>query len=77
VTTRTGLFWDFWDDRIGIPINKPHDVEEYCNGISKIVSGEHAFEPRSVILEKRLDLENWRNTWVKFLAQDVVSALST
>jgi len=77
VTTRTGLFWDFWDDRVGVPIDKSRDVEEYCDAISELMSGRHAFEPRSVVLERKLDLESWGDTWVKYLTEDVASALAT
>lgn len=77
VTTRTGLFWDFWDDRIGVPIDKPHNVEEYCDAISGLMSGTHAFEPRNVVLERKLDLQSWGDAWAKYLTEDVASTLAT
>jgi glycosyltransferase involved in cell wall biosynthesis len=67
VTTRTGLFWDFWDDRIGVPIDKSRDVKEYSNAISKLMNHIETFEPRKVVLEQELNLESWADTWVKYL----------
>jgi glycosyltransferase involved in cell wall biosynthesis len=76
VTTQTGLFWDFWDDRIGVPIDKPRDLEEYCDAISELTNRIQAFEPRKVVLERKLDLKSWGDTWVKYLTEDVASALA-
>jgi glycosyltransferase involved in cell wall biosynthesis len=76
ITTKTGLFWDFWDDRIGVAVDKSRDVQEYCDAIAKIRGDLSAFGPRSVISEQKLDLESWSDTWVKYLTQDIAPGLS-
>jgi glycosyltransferase involved in cell wall biosynthesis len=69
ITTRTGLLWDFWDKRIGWPISKPRDIEEYSEAVKKMIHEVQTFEPRNVIIEQMLDLRTWGESWVTYLLQ--------
>ena len=73
ITARAGLFWDFWDERIGFPINKPRDIEEYSQAVAKMIRNGQRFEPRNVIVEQGFDLRTWGETWVNYLSETVES----
>jgi len=67
VTTPVGLFWDFWDERVGYRVSDPFDTAEYVQAVSKMVVESPVLQPRKMIIEKQLDLGTWGKRWVDYL----------
>ena len=71
ITTQTGLFWDWWDDRLGIRVEDNSNTEGFTKAIRTVLTAEPGqFRPREVAVEKTLDYETWANKW-RILAEEV------
>jgi glycosyltransferase involved in cell wall biosynthesis len=67
VITPVGLFWDFWDERVGYRVTDPFDMAEYVETVRKMLVEPSVFQPRKMIIEKELDLGTWGKRWVDYL----------
>lgn len=67
ITTPVGLFWDFWDERVGYRVSDPLDTTQYIEAVRKMLVEPSVFQPRNMILERQLDLRTWGKKWVDYL----------
>jgi glycosyltransferase involved in cell wall biosynthesis len=67
VTTQTGLFWDFWNEKIGYRMSDTQNIDEYASAIDRLLEDSPVFQPRNVILDQHLDLETWERKWIDYL----------
>lgn len=67
VTTSCGLFWDWWDPRIGVRITANESVAELVAGIQKVLDNPDQFAPRQVALDHKLDYDSWVAKWSKIV----------
>lgn len=66
ITSQTGYFWDFWDKRIGYR-TEWNNFDSYVKAIKRITT--RAFNPRQVIIDRKLDLESWKKEWYKIIEE--------
>lgn len=69
VTTRTGLFWNWWDKRLGIRVPSSEDTEGFLAAIKSILQNRQDYSPRRVAFDKGLDYETWANKWQELVAE--------
>ena len=63
VTTRTGLFWDWWDSRFGIRIEEHGDVDAFVCAIHEVITAAGNYLPRQAALDAGLDYRTWALRW--------------
>jgi glycosyltransferase involved in cell wall biosynthesis len=63
VTTKTGMFWDWWDERLGIRVEDPYDTSAFILGLQTVLQNQTSFSPRTAALEKQLELTHWKLAW--------------
>ena len=60
IVSKTGYFWDFWDDRVGIRVDSD-DFQQHCEAVKNILKIKTS--PRQVLVEQKLDLKTWVKRW--------------
>jgi len=67
ILMRTGYFWDFWDDKIGISVDW-RDFKAHVKAIQQI--NKIKTNSRKVLINQKLDYITWRNAW-KSIVEEV------
>jgi len=66
IVSKTGYFYDFWDNRIGFRI----DWNDLLNHIGSVkIIDKIKTNSRQVIIDQKLDLKNWGEKWKKIVKQ--------
>jgi len=63
VTPKTGLFWDWWDDRFGVRVDDSNDTEGFMRGLRAVLQNPFGYSPREVATEQQLDFDHWAKRW--------------
>lgn len=71
IATQTGLFWNWWDKRLGIRVSSSNDTEGFLVAIRSILYSGQKYDPRQAAFDKGIDYKSWANNWQK-LAVDVM-----
>lgn len=69
VTTSTGLFWDWWNSRLGVRISEAGQPADIAIGVRFVLDNPSHFAPRQVAYDFGLDYKSWANRW-KWLVED-------
>ena len=64
IVSKTGYFWDYWDNRIGIQVDF-NNFNQHADAIEKI--NLIPTSPREVILENKLDFKSWKKRWKELI----------
>jgi len=68
IVSRTGYFWDFWDDRVGMRI-KWDDFNAHVGAVNEINNIKTS--PRKVLIKQKLDLESWKKKWEELVNENI------
>ena len=63
VTTRTGLFWNWWDNRLGIRVPSSEGTADFLTAIKSILENGQEYNPRQAAFDRGLDYPTWAKTW--------------
>ena len=67
ITYRTGIFWDWFDSKIGYRVDK-WNVEEFGKAVEKIKNSDFKeFSPRESLIKRGLTKEVMEKNWQKFV----------
>jgi len=67
IVFKTGVFWDFWDGRLGVRVDN-WDVESFEKAVEKIRDSDlKEFSPRQAIIGRGLTKEIMQENWKKFV----------
>jgi len=59
VCYKTGVVWDWWDERLGIRVEE-HSYEKFQEAVTKIKEEDsNKYSPRQAIIDKGLTIENF------------------
>lgn len=69
IATQTGLFWNWWDKRLGIRLSSAENTEGFLTSIKTILQNRREYTPRQVASDKGLNYETWAKTWQKLAVE--------
>lgn len=69
ITTKSGLFWDWWDCRLGERIDDPSDTTEFVGKLSMVLDHQDRYAPRQAAIDAGLDLLTWSTRWLQIVSE--------
>jgi len=67
ITFKTGIFWDFWDERLGLRVDS-WDYKSFEKAVKKMKNSDfNKFYPRKSIIYKKLTKEEMSKNWKKLV----------
>lgn len=67
IATRSGLFWNWWDDRLGARVNDPSNTQEFLFAIKDVLQNKQKYDPRQVAFDRKIDYDSWAGKWQKLV----------
>jgi glycosyltransferase involved in cell wall biosynthesis len=71
VTSRSGFFWDFWDERFGERVENLVNPNHFAEAIRTVLANPSKYDPKTAAIEAKIDYETWANAWRKLVVETV------
>ncbi len=69
ITFKTGWAWDWWDERLGLRVDK-WDVDSFAKAVNDLFAKGHIkYEPRKSIIDRGFTSEKMEKNWQKFVEE--------